>query len=127
MNDNLQHILDKSTCLSSRQMKDYIIGCITKDECHAIEHHLNNCALCSEAIDGIRSADAAALEELAGMDKQFFRNRIVPPAVIEAKREAAKRTKIRRPPRNHTMLIALIATSLLIIIMMTVFREFVRL
>lgn len=52
MKQKLQHILDNSVCITQRQLKEYIAGTMTDEECHALEHHLNNCLICSDAVDG---------------------------------------------------------------------------
>ncbi|MDR3681000.1 MAG: hypothetical protein P4L41_13630 [Flavipsychrobacter sp.] len=52
MKQKIAHILDSSVCITKRQLKEYISGAMTVEECHAVEHHVNGCAFCSDAIDG---------------------------------------------------------------------------
>jgi hypothetical protein len=52
MKQKIAHILDSSVCITKRQLKEYVAGTMTIEECHAVEHHVNGCAFCSDAIDG---------------------------------------------------------------------------
>ncbi|HRO43856.1 MAG TPA: tetratricopeptide repeat protein [Flavipsychrobacter sp.] len=53
MSQHLKHIFDASACLSKRQLKDYAHGGMSREEQYAIEHHVNTCFFCSEAIEGL--------------------------------------------------------------------------
>ncbi|OJW84926.1 MAG: hypothetical protein BGO69_10300 [Bacteroidetes bacterium 46-16] len=73
MNGELKHIFDESACLSRRQLKDYVSGQMANEECHAVEHHLNGCPLCSSAIDGMLLDPAKALETVTEMNTDFLK------------------------------------------------------
>ena len=53
MSEQLKHIFDSSACLSKRQLKDYVTGIMSREESYALEHHVNTCFFCSEALDGM--------------------------------------------------------------------------
>ena len=53
MSEQLKHIFDSSACLSKRQLKDYVTGTMSREESYALEHHVNTCFFCSEALDGM--------------------------------------------------------------------------
>jgi FimV-like protein len=53
MSEQLKHIFDSSACLSKRQLKDYVTGIMSHEESYALEHHVNTCFFCSEALDGM--------------------------------------------------------------------------
>ncbi|HXS36138.1 MAG TPA: zf-HC2 domain-containing protein [Flavipsychrobacter sp.] len=72
MNQQLSHIFDKSACLTRRQIKDYLDGSMTPEECHAVEHHLNDCIFCSEAVDGMLDTRYEAAETVAELDTSFL-------------------------------------------------------
>ena len=81
MNYQLTHIFDRSACLTRRQIKSYINNELTAEECHAAEHHLNNCPLCGEAIDGLEAHQQEAIEILAMLNPAFLKehfSRITP-------------------------------------------------
>lgn len=76
MKEELKHIFDESVCLSSRQLKDYVAGHMSTEECHAIEHHLNSCPLCSAAIDGMLLQPEKALETVNQFNTDFLREHL---------------------------------------------------
>lgn len=49
---NLHSIFDISSCISQKQMQDYLHGKLPKEEAMLVESHISSCALCSDAIDG---------------------------------------------------------------------------
>jgi hypothetical protein len=57
MSTPLSHIFDQSACLTVKQIKDYLNKSMTKEECHAAEHHMNNCGLCSTAVEGLSGSN----------------------------------------------------------------------
>jgi hypothetical protein len=73
MNGDLKHIFDESVCLSSRQLKDYVSGHMANEECHAVEHHLNGCPLCSAAVDGMLLEPERSLATMAEMNTDFLK------------------------------------------------------
>ncbi|MBS1587486.1 MAG: tetratricopeptide repeat protein [Bacteroidetes bacterium] len=76
MKEELKHIFDESVCLSSRQLKDYVAGHMSNEECHAIEHHLNSCPLCSAAVDGMLLQPEKALETISQFNTDFLREHL---------------------------------------------------
>ncbi len=72
-NEQQIHIFDDSSCLTSRQLKDYVSGSLTNEEVHAIEVHLNSCPFCNEAAEGMFAArEGRAAEVMAGLDTDFL-------------------------------------------------------
>lgn len=61
MSEQLKHIFESSACLSRRQLKDYATGIMSREECYAVEHHVNTCFFCSEALDGMMEHSEALL------------------------------------------------------------------
>jgi len=53
MKHKLAYILDTSSCITKRQLKDYAAGIMSVEECHAMEHHINGCPFCNDALDGM--------------------------------------------------------------------------
>ncbi|HKK79106.1 MAG TPA: hypothetical protein VJ933_05725 [Phaeodactylibacter sp.] len=47
------------SCLSQRELRQYLRGKMTKQQQHAVEHHLLDCPLCAHAVDGLEKAEAA--------------------------------------------------------------------
>lgn len=73
MSEELKHIFDKSACLSKRQMKEYLAGTMTREECHALEHHITNCELCSEALEGMLAHKEEAIEAMDELNNTFIK------------------------------------------------------
>jgi len=73
MNDQLVHIFDDSTCLTKRQLKDYVTGIMGDEECHAAEVHLNSCPFCSDAVDGMMMHKDEAAQLLADLNPDFLK------------------------------------------------------
>jgi DNA-directed RNA polymerase specialized sigma24 family protein len=69
---SLAHVFDDSNCLSRRQMAAYVSTDIAAEERHAIEHHLNNCALCNGAVEGIQKSPIDAIIELDELNVRFL-------------------------------------------------------
>ncbi|PZF73479.1 tetratricopeptide repeat protein [Taibaiella soli] len=72
MNNQLSHIFDESVCLTKRQLKDYVSGLMSREECHAIELHLNSCPLCSMAVEGLSEHPQETVATLAGINTNFL-------------------------------------------------------
>jgi hypothetical protein len=51
-----KQLFQESHCLSKSQLLGYVQGNLDKDEVYAIESHLNDCALCNAALDGLLEA-----------------------------------------------------------------------
>ncbi len=50
---NLSDIWTSSHCLSKSQLLNYIQQKLDRDEVYLVESHLNDCSLCSDALDGL--------------------------------------------------------------------------
>ena len=72
MNYRLSHIFDKSACLTLSQMKRYVDNEMISEENHATEHHLNNCSLCSESIEGMQEFPGEATAVLSKLNTRFL-------------------------------------------------------
>jgi len=73
MKERLLNILDQSTCLTRRQMKDYLGGAMLPEEIHAAETHIASCPLCNMAVEGFETNTEAALEAIAGLNSGFLK------------------------------------------------------
>lgn len=73
MGTQLAHIFDESTCLTRRQLRDYVHGTMGAEECHAAEHHINSCPFCSEAIEGMAIHEAEAVSAVSELNTRFLK------------------------------------------------------
>jgi hypothetical protein len=73
MRQEVKHIFDSSACLTKRQLRDYVNGIMSSEECHALEHHINSCFFCSEAIDGI-TEHREAIASVEGLNTSFLKD-----------------------------------------------------
>lgn len=87
MSEDLIHIFDNSSCLTRRQMKDYVAGVMTAEERHAAEVHLNACPLCSDAVEGMLAAGGQGIAAMQGLNADF----------LQAHLPAAAQPHIARP------------------------------
>lgn len=55
MEKNIINIFSESPCLNQQQMMDYLGGRLSEEEKSAVEHHLSDCDLCSDALEGLTS------------------------------------------------------------------------
>lgn len=62
MKQNISDMIAPSACLSKRQIKDYALNCLGREEQHAIEHHLSSCIFCSQALEGLHRTGAETLD-----------------------------------------------------------------
>jgi FimV-like protein len=72
--EQLIHIFDNSTCLTRRQLKDYVTGAMTNEEAHAAEVHLNACPMCSDAVEGLFEQQEGRLAAIAEPDGAFLKD-----------------------------------------------------
>ena len=103
MKGKWRNILDESACLSRRQLRNYIEGRMVAEELHAIEHHLNTCHLCSEALSGYESSKSQPANPADPGEQQFLRdyfstihpevhlNSFSPAATVQPVRKGRKR------------------------------------
>lgn len=74
-NESLKHIFDESTCLTRRQMKDYVTGSMTNEEAHAVEVHLSSCPMCNDAVDGMFAVEEGnALTVMSELNTDFLKD-----------------------------------------------------
>ncbi|MCF6183109.1 MAG: tetratricopeptide repeat protein [Bacteroidales bacterium] len=52
MNSEINNIFNQSSCLTSREIEQYISGSLSKEEIRRVELHLADCPMCSDEIDG---------------------------------------------------------------------------
>lgn len=74
MKERLLNILDQSTCLTRRQMKDYLAGTMLPEEIHAAETHIASCPLCSMALEGFEANSDEALAAIASLNSGFLKD-----------------------------------------------------
>jgi FimV-like protein len=73
--EQLKYIFGKSACLTPRQMKQYTHGQMTNEECHAVEVHLNSCAFCNEAVEGLfEQQEGDAADVAATLNSDFLKD-----------------------------------------------------
>lgn len=73
-NAQLIHIFDNSTCLTKKQMRDYVGGKMTNEEAHAVEVHLNSCPLCNDAVEGLFEQQEAGLATMHELNTDFLKD-----------------------------------------------------
>lgn len=76
MSNPISHIFDHSSCLSMKQLREYVAGNQTHEERHATEHHLNDCSLCSEAVEGLFARKGEAANLNAAINSNFLKQHI---------------------------------------------------
>lgn len=116
----LAHIFDNSACLTKRQLKDYVTGVMSEEECYAVERHANDCSFCSEAIEGLSMHSADAISRLELLTPEFIQDHFqknLPPVHLNAIASAgvaeSAPAKHKRSGRSRLHLLALAATLLL--------------
>jgi FimV-like protein len=73
MNQGLVNIFNNSTCLTRKQVKEYVSGNMSSEEVHATEVHLLSCQLCSDAVEGMLAKnEGAVLETMMELDSEFL-------------------------------------------------------
>ncbi len=108
MSEQLKHIFDKSACLSKRQLKDYVTGTMSGEEAYAVEHHINSCFFCSEAMDGLTRQKESVMnldelnanflkDHLSLISPQIHLNSIAP-AVPAQPLQRSGRSRGKMPP-----------------------------
>lgn len=53
MNDHFADIFTETACPSQDKLLAYVKGELSADERHEVEKHLQDCELCSEAVEGL--------------------------------------------------------------------------
>lgn len=60
---NYSNIWTPSSCISQSQLLNYIRQNLDRDEVYLVESHLNDCPICSDAIDSLMEADIQVTEQ----------------------------------------------------------------
>ncbi len=82
--NNHSNIWTPSNCLSKSQLIGYIQQKLDTDEVYLIESHLNDCTLCSDALDGLMNENIETTQEL----------------IAEIKSEIEEKIKLLHPPEK---------------------------
>lgn len=86
---NYSNIWTQSNCLSKSQLLNYIRQKLDHDEVYLVESHLNDCPICSDALDGLMEEDIQITEE----------------SLTEVKTDLEKRILERHPEKKITPLV----------------------
>lgn len=94
---DLTNIWIEGDCLSQAQLLDYIQQKLDRDEMYMVETHINDCPLCSDALDGLYTEDitqtSTQLSEIKWLGEEQIRKTfstpILQPALVE-KEESKK-------------------------------------
>lgn len=70
--EQLKHIFEQSSCLTKKQLKEYVSGSMSTEESHAIEQHLHSCPMCSDAIDGLMAQQGKGVEVMNTINADFL-------------------------------------------------------
>ena len=70
--EQLKHIFEQSSCLTKKQLKEYVSGSISPEEAHAIEQHLHICPMCSDAVDGLMAQQGKGVEVMNTINADFL-------------------------------------------------------
>lgn len=70
--EQLKHIFEQSSCLTKKQLKEYVSGSMSSEEAHAVEQHLHSCPMCSDAIDGLMAQQGKGVEVMNTISADFL-------------------------------------------------------
>ncbi|NNM15865.1 MAG: hypothetical protein HKO56_04330 [Bacteroidia bacterium] len=88
MTQNLHNIFNSGACPSSEDLQQYIAGSVSESDANVIEQHLENCEMCSDALEGLQAFSSEGeisivtaelnkkVDELVGAKEQ---NKIIAP------------------------------------------------
>ena len=96
--------------LSTGQMLHYLRGSMTRDAKHALEQHLSDCEMCSDALDGLRGLEAGTKPEVIISDLRSM-----------ARKRKIMRRKIFTPLELMSVFAVLFLILFLVIIAVIVF------
>jgi len=117
----LAHIQDQSACLTAGQLRGYANDNMEIEECHAVEHHLTGCLLCSAAIEGMQLAPVEGAAVLDTITTRFLNDHfsIAYPQVhvssFVADATAGNKKKAKIPVWVNVALGVLIATVVVVV------------
>jgi hypothetical protein len=74
-----QNIFGDSKHLTTEQMLNYLGRGLSRQDAHAVERHLADCDLCSDALDGLKKleADASMLTIASELQKMARKRKVV--------------------------------------------------
>ena len=108
MNGYRRHIFEESACLNKRQLREYSAGKMVPEECYALEHHLNGCAFCREAVEGLTAHKAVGPSALNSLSHSFIHEHfsLIHPQVhlnsiapaVQAQTATRSRRRAKTPP-----------------------------
>ncbi|WP_344978161.1 anti-sigma factor family protein [Compostibacter hankyongensis] len=106
MHDELLNILKvKDGCPSQQQLLDYLNGRLPPDQQHEVELHVADCALCSDALEGL--SDMRHREQLPAIVRQIH---------AQLQRELRSHQRKNKRQKYYVWLSAVIFILLLILI-----------
>lgn len=110
-----REIFTESHCLSKNQLLGYIQGNLDTDEVYTIESHLNDCALCNAALEGLMDVPVETIQhDLNELKKDF--NLKLNPVIISEKGINAPTKVAPIKPLSSNLNRWLVAASLLLFI-----------
>jgi tetratricopeptide (TPR) repeat protein len=95
---NLSDIWTPSHCLSKSQLLNYIQQKLDRDEVYLVESHLNDCPLCSDALDGLMEEPIETTENQFADIKSDLEKRILERHPIRKTESNGIKTKEIKPP-----------------------------
>jgi hypothetical protein len=98
MKERISHIFESSSCLTKRQMTDYLNKTMSREECLAAEHHINSCGFCGAALDGLSA------QVLKNMDNGFLKEHlslIRPQVHLSSIAPTASGNLVQRRPKKN--------------------------
>jgi len=98
MKERIDHIFESSSCLTKRQVTDYVNKTMSREECLAAEHHINSCGFCSAALDGLTP------QILKNMDNGFLKEHlslIRPQVHLSSIAPTASGNLVQRRPKKN--------------------------
>jgi len=75
-NEQLKHIFGQSSCLTKKQLKEYVSGSMSPEEVHAVEQHLHSCPMCSDAVDGLMAQPKAGVDMMNTLNADFLKQHL---------------------------------------------------
>lgn len=70
--EQLKQIFEQSSCLTKKQLKEYVSGSMSTEEAHAVEQHLHSCPMCSDAVDGLMAQQGKGVEVMNTINADFL-------------------------------------------------------
>lgn len=74
--EQLKHIFEQSSCLTKKQLKEYVSGSMSPEEAHAVQQHLHSCPICSDAVDGLMAQPKAGVDVMNTLNADFLKQHL---------------------------------------------------